>query len=103
MRLTPSRLTVPLRKSLSPTASLRSRLRTWSEKCPEVVAGWQRERLTFAGHVDSDVDVDVEVALLVGVDAELLIRPAPDEFGDVVEKEEQAKEGDEDGHEAPGF
>ena len=57
-------------------------------------------RLTSAGHIYHHIDVDVHGGCVFGVDAELVVGPAPDVFSDVIENEEAGQERDEESEES---
>lgn len=49
------------------------------------------------GHLDDDVDIDLEGAIEIAVDAEFIVVPTPEEVADIIENEEEGEESDKDG------
>ena len=86
------RIPLWLRNNLSPTTSRRSTLKS---KTVSIILWMGRKSImrTFAGHIDNQIDIDVQITRGDMVHAKLEIRPAPNEFSS--RRDEGNKEGEE--------
>ena len=55
---------------------------------------------TFAGHIDDQIDIDVQITCGGVVHAKLEIWPAPNEFANIICDEKKGDEGKKEGEEA---
>ena len=93
------RIPLWLRNNLSPTTSRRSTLK--SEKRVNMILRTSKKIIirTFAGHIDDQIDIDVQITRGGVVHAKLEIRPAPNEFANIICDEKKANEGNKEGEE----
>lgn len=95
--LTPSFLNLLLRWRRSPTASRKSILRTKARvsKKPKI-----NRVHTPAWGIDDNVEVDFKKSVLVSVDDEFIVTPAPHVLCDIIQDEKNTEDNDKDGHES---
>ena len=84
------RIPLWLRNNLSPTTSRRSTLK--SKKTVSIILRMSRKSTmgTFAGHIDDQIDIDIQITRRGVVHARLEIRPAPNEFANIIRDEMKA-------------